>query len=73
MSSPDRVFRIMFRLRGKHYQVILTGPEADQAGEDLAALSPQLEVLGIEDLGLRSAMDDDEFERLRREDRDLSE
>ena len=60
----DRVFRITFRSRGKEYRLISRGPCARQAGEAVAALSPRLEVLEVEDLGLRSDMDDAEFEHL---------
>ena len=64
---PDRVFRITFRSRGKEYRLISLGPGAREAGEAVTALSSRLEVLGVEDLGLRSEMDDAEFERLRKE------
>jgi hypothetical protein len=73
MSLTDNVFRIAFRLRGKDYQLICVDSSARQARDALAALSPRLEVLGVEDLGLRSEMDDNEFERLRSEDLEQNE
>ena len=64
MLAPDRVFRIFFRLRTAEYELISVAPDAHQAGDNLVAQAAQIELVRVEDLGLRSEMDDAEFERL---------
>ena len=70
MALEDHVFRISFRLRGKNYELITVGPEK---GESLGGLSPDVEIVRVEDLGQRSEMDDDHFERLLQETAEWNE
>jgi hypothetical protein len=64
MLPPDHIFRISFRLCGKEFELISVGPGADQARRALGGLSPQIQVLRVDDLGLRDEMDEAEFESL---------
>lgn len=50
MLPSDRVFRILFRLRGTEYELISVPPDAHQAGESLAAQSPLIELVRVEHL-----------------------
>jgi hypothetical protein len=70
MPPENHVFRISFRLHGKNYELITVGPEK---GESLGDLSPDVEIVRVEDLGPRSEMDDAELERLLQETADWNE
>jgi hypothetical protein len=64
MDEPDRVFRLHFHFKGESRQIISTGPDVDQAIENLAFLEPDAFLTRVDDLGLRSDFTDESFARL---------
>ncbi len=66
MAPHDHVFRVSFRFNSKHYELIAICAKASDRAEGFG-LPADAQIIRIEDFGLRSEMDDTDFERLRQE------